>query len=178
MTGGRDTATGGRGALLLRVPAALAGALGGVLLIVAETSTLYSVRVLTVIEKSVAGHQQHGWALLVLGLVALVLSVGVAIGARPAMVALAGVGLAALIIGGISDASVVHSTGVVAEFYSDARAVTGTGYGLETAGAILCLVAGVSSAVLGLGRAPLRLPRLRRRAPAAALPENPFADGG
>ncbi len=132
----------------------LLGALGGSLLVVAELSTVVTVGVdLGTCEElagtdvrdacSVSGFEQHGGALILLGLVAVVMAFGAGRGSsRPAALALIAVGL---IVAGIvlaRDIPAAGETGLVGLRYEEARASAGTGLYLECAGAALCAAAG------------------------------------
>lgn len=135
----------------------LAGGLGGaVLLVAADFATLYTVSAIGVTRLTVAGHDQHRYALVVVGAVAVLMLVAAAGEARPPLFAVALLGVIALVIGPISDAGVVGSPGVIGEIYDSATAHAGAGYHLELVGAVLLLVA---SAGLLLLSAPARSPR-------------------
>lgn len=141
--------------------------LGCVLLIVAEFSDLYSVRVITatVAHGSVGGH--HAYALLVVALAAAVMALGATIGAsRPAAMALVVLAAAALFVVLAIDLPAVGETGRYGMNFEQARARAEGGFKLETAGAIVLLVAAV--AILAFGpreravRARGRTPRRER----------------
>jgi hypothetical protein len=134
----------------LRLLLCAAGVVGGALLIAADLSTLYQVKVITVVERTRSGHAQHDWALLVLGVAAIAMSVAAAAGSRPATVALLALGVTALIVGPLGDSHDVHSAGVVANLFEDATAAPRSGYRLETVGAILVLAAGACLLALAL----------------------------
>jgi hypothetical protein len=114
---------------------------------------------------SISGHESHHWALAILGILAIVMSLGAVLGrSRPAAASLAVVGVAAVVIALAIDHPSLHKTRgfeVVATQYAPGtvRSVAGPAYKLE-------LVAGVVAfAVGGLGL-------LRGRA-AAAGPREP-----
>jgi len=138
------------------VALALGATAGGVLLVVAELSTLYAIRANGSVVKSISGHAQHAYALGLVGLVAVGMAVGALRGARPAMVALAVLGLAALLITVFFDLSDVRATGVVGQDYADASARAGAGFYEQTLGALLLLVCGVGLLVRA---APGLMPR-------------------
>src|SRR3954452_2095665 len=76
-----------------------AGLAGGALLIAADLSTLVQIKVITVVKESLSGHDQHSWAMALLGVVALPLAYGAARRrARPAMLGLVVLGVVALAI--------------------------------------------------------------------------------
>src|SRR4051812_49364160 len=126
-----------------------AGLAGGALLIAADLSTLVQIKVITVVKERLTGHDQHSWAMAILGLAALPLAWGAARRhARPAMLALALIGLAAVLIALIGDLPDTRSTGVIGQRYEEAAAQAGPGFYFETAGGVLLLVAGVGGLVL------------------------------
>ena len=146
--------------------------IGALLLIVSDFQTLYQVKVLTVVEKRVVGHDQHSYALLLIGLAALAMSAGVAIAgrARPAMAAVALLGVVALLIALIGDLPDVNSTGVIGQNYSDASVSAKIGFWMETVGAVALIFSGASMLLLSLSSGPRgRRPRAgREQGPAGA----------
>ena len=156
--------------------AALAGAafLGAILLIVADLSTLIDIKVLTVSKHSISGGSHHSYALLILGLFALPMAYGATRGgSRPAMAALAAIGLVALVIMLAVDLPDIHKTGVIGQRFTDATASPKSGFYLETLGAFLLLMAG--SAGLFLSN-PSRPARPRRERPRRRDTEPPRPD--
>ena len=147
-------AIGAAGPLTLIVLAL--GAIGGILLGVAELSTIVTIDVLTTgtCEEiadpevrdacSVSGLEQHGGALIVLGVAAALMALGAGPGSsRPASVALI---VIALIVAGIvvgRDIPAAGETGLVGLRYEEARAGASSGLYLECVGAALCAAAGV-----------------------------------
>ena len=166
-----------------------AGFVGAVALIAADLSNLYEIRVGSVVMVRVSGHHQHDFALLLLGLAALPMLFGALRGARPAMLAIAVIGLAALFAGPIADRNDVGSTGDIGDLYTGASAHTDAGYRLEIVGSVLVLLSGGGLVLLEARDAGLRV-RLRRPrrggaggdgegeedAPAPALSVNPYAE--
>jgi hypothetical protein len=116
---------------------------------VAEFTDLNHIEILTVTRAGNGVGSHHGYALLIIGVVAAVMAVGAWRGSRPAAFAVAALGLAALLIVLIVDAPDVDATGLYGRNYEQARAVADTGFRLETIGAILLLFAGVITSVLG-----------------------------
>jgi hypothetical protein len=134
-------AKGLRGGLLV---AALAGA-GA--LVAATLTTVIRITVgtttrLASLDTELSGWDRHGPALLVVAGFALLMLVGAFRGARPAMVALAVCGLAALVIAVALDAPHLDDTGQVGQLYSDASAGPRVGFWLEMCGGALLAVAG------------------------------------
>jgi hypothetical protein len=133
------------------------GLVGGFLLAISDFLTVVYVRVVTASCEDLAtpsladscvskGSEQHAWALLVLGLVALAMTYGAAVGrSRPAAAALLLVGIAALVIFFAIDLPDVTKTGQVGLRFSDADAKAGAGFWAELAGACLCILAGTFS---------------------------------
>jgi hypothetical protein len=125
---------------LLVLPLAGAG-----LLIAAEFSTLYDVRVVTAVPAggsfSAGGH--HGYALgtIALAIVALALA-AVLGGSHPAALAMPVLASAALAIALLVDLPDVHETGLIGRAYESARAEPRTGLYLELAGGCAALVGG------------------------------------
>jgi hypothetical protein len=127
----------------------VAGLLGAVLLIAADFSTLVEIKVITVTKERLSGHEQHSWAMVILGVAAIPMAYGAARRrARPAMLGLVLLGTVALLIALIGDLPDTRSTGVIGERYEEAAAQAGAGFFLETAGAVLLIVGGVGGLLL------------------------------
>jgi hypothetical protein len=123
--------------------------LGALLLAVSDFTTLWEVKVITVVKDTQKGHEQHSYGLVLLALVALPMVLGAARGlSRPAMVATAALGVVALVIALAFDLPDATANGVLADF-SDANASPQIGFYLETLGAVLLLLCGVGHLVLG-----------------------------
>ena len=151
-------------------------ALGALLLIVSDFQTLYQVKVLTVVEKTVVGHDQHSFAILLIGLAALAMALGIAFAgrARPAMAAVALLGLAALLIALIGDLPDVNSTGLIGQNYAYASVSAKIGFWMETVGAVALIFSGVSMLLLSLSTWPRARPRRREQSPAGAGASRPI----
>ena len=132
-----------------------------VLLAVAEFTDLNEIRILTVTREGVGVGSHHGYALLIIAVAAAVMAFGAFRGSRPAALALAVLGAAALLVVLLVDLPDVDATGLYGRDYEQAEAQAVTGFYLETAGAILLLVAGVATVVFG-GAAPERRARPAR----------------
>lgn len=139
----------------LPVIALLLGVAGAVALVVAELSTVVTIDVLTTgtceeIAASdvrdaceVDGLEQHGGALIVLGVLALLMTVGAVRGASaPAAAALIVIG-AVVVVLGVRDFMDSDETGLVGITFEQAEAGVDAGFYLEVAGAVLCIVAGL-----------------------------------
>lgn len=143
---------------------------GAALLVAAEFSTLYDVRVVTAVPEggsySAGGH--HGYALAVIAVAIAVMAVGAVVGgSRPAAVAVLVLALGALAIVLLVDLPDVDQTGLIGRTYEAAEASPRAGLWLELAGAGCALVGAlVVLAVRPAGR-PRRSARPRRAAPAS-----------
>jgi hypothetical protein len=136
------------------VAAAFAGA---ILLIVADLSTLIQIRVLTVTKDTISGGSHHAYALLILGIFALPMAYGATRGrSRPALAALAVIGLVALVIMLAVDLPDIHKTGVIGQRFTDASASPRIGFYLETVGAFLLLLSGSAGLFLSAPSRPAR----------------------
>ena len=143
---------------LLVLPIAGAG-----LLIAAEFSTLYDVRVVTAVPEggsySAGGH--HGYALGVMAVGIVVMALGAVLGgSRPAAVAVLALAAATLAIALAFDLPDVHETGLLGRTYDAARAEPGAGLYLEIAGGCAALIGG---ALILVARPGARRPRPSRR---------------
>ena len=110
---------------------------GAGLLVAAEFATLYEVHVGDSVApgagSSAGAH--HGYALLVIALAVVLVTAGAVLGrSRPAAIALALLGIAALGVALLADRPVTDDTGLYGEAYDAARAVTGPALRLELLG--------------------------------------------
>jgi hypothetical protein len=145
---------------LLALPLAGAG-----LLVAAEFSTLYDVRVVTAVPEggsfSAGGH--HGYALAVIAVGIVVMAAGAVLGdSRPAAVAMLVLALGALAIAVVVDLPDVDETGLIGRTYDAATAEPRAGLYLEIAGGCLALVGAAVVLVVRPGRSA----RSRSRVPA------------
>jgi len=163
------------------------GVLGSLLLIASEFLTLYTVDASGAARAhiTVSGHDQHAFALALIGLGVLALALASVRRMPAAIIARLVLALAALIIGPIGDAHDVTSTGVLANLYETAAAHAGNGYRAELVGAVLLLLAGAGQLLLTLparGPSGRSGPRGAGRGPRGgsasdqALASNPYAD--
>ena len=142
----------------------LAGIAGGVLLIVADFSTLFEVKAVTAVLETRKGSEHHTHALALIGVLALPVAAGASLGgSRPAAVALTVLGAIALVIVLAVDLPDVHSTGFTKTF-DEAEASPESGFYLETLGVALVLVAGVGNLLLTRPAPPPRRRRPQQRA--------------
>lgn len=138
---------------IARLIALVLAAAGCVLLVVAEFSTLYEIRVITVIKESSTGGAHHAYALLVIALGAAFMAYGgIVRGARPAQVGLLVMALAALFVVFAIDYPDVDEEGFIGEAFERAEASPQTGFYLESLGAVLLLLSAAAALVFGSGR--------------------------
>jgi hypothetical protein len=116
------------------------------LLVIAEFGDLNHIQILTVTRHGVSVGSHHGYALLIIAVVAAVMAFGAWRGSRPAGLAVAVLGLVALLIVLLVDLPDVDATGLFGRDYEQAVAKASTGFRLEAAGAVLLLFAGVATA--------------------------------
>jgi hypothetical protein len=134
---------------LARLVALLLAAAGCGLLVVAEFSTLYEVKVITVVKESTDGREHHAYALLVIALGAAFMAYGGILGgARPAQIGLLVMALAALFVVLAIDYPDVDEEGFLSEAFERARARPQTGFYLESLGAVLLLFSSVATLLL------------------------------
>ncbi len=133
----------------------LLGATGAVLVLLTEFSTIVSVDVLTsgtcqeIADPAArdacqtSGIEQHGGAFILLGLLALLMTVGAGRGAsRPAAAALLAIGVVVLAFSVARDLPKTNDTGLVGIQYEQAKAGPGSGLYFEFAGGALLVLAG------------------------------------
>jgi hypothetical protein len=161
----RSASSGSKGA---RVGLAVVAFAGVICLLLATFTTVIQIHVGTTTkipghDTELSGWDRHGPALLIIAGFAVLMIAGALRGARPAMIALAALGLVALLIAVVVDVPDLHKTGFVGEVYEDAAAGPKAGFYLETLGAVLLLVSGVLMLLL-----PAERPAPSRRAERAA----------
>lgn len=129
--------------------------LGALLLVVSEFTTLFTVHVVGVSSpiKSVTTGSHDSYALIPIAALAVLLAwVAVTTGNRWALVALLGVGVAALLIalvGDLPDAQASGTVGSVQAGFKNATDKPSAGLYLETLGAIVLMIAGGCGLLLG-----------------------------
>jgi uncharacterized membrane protein YtjA (UPF0391 family) len=147
-----------------------------VALVAGEFSTLREIKAVTVVPKggTTSGGSHHGYALLVIAVAAAVMGFGALRGgSRPAALAVAALGLVALLIVLVIDLPSLDDTGLIGRTYDLAEAHPSTGFWLELGGAIALAASGLlllrSRVLLARERAE---ERERRRQTAADTPDN------
>jgi len=137
-----------------------------VLLVVAEFSVVVRVVVgsLETERRTVTGHADHDWALLLVAIAAVPLALGALRGARPAAAALVALGIVAILIALVVDLPKTRESGTLPEStsFEDAHAKAGPGLAYEIAGGVGLVLAGGLLLV-----APALTPSSRRAASAA-----------
>lgn len=117
-----------------------------VLLVAAEFSTVVRVVVgsLDTEKRAVTGHANHGYALLVVALCALPMTLGALRGARAAAGAMVALGAVALVVTLAIDLPDTRESGQLPESvaFEDARAQAGPGLALEIGGGVGLVLAG------------------------------------
>jgi hypothetical protein len=131
----------------LRLGLAAIASAGAICLLLATFATIIEIRVGTTTrvpdhDTHLSGWDRHGPALLLIALFAIVMVAGALRGARPAMIALVVLGLAALLIAVVGDVPDLNETGFIGEVYEDAAAGPKAGFYLETLGAVLLVASG------------------------------------
>ena len=147
----------------LGIALSVAAFAGAILLVVSDFMTLFRVQTeagVTIPDGSVSGHENHSFAMLLVGVAALPLAYGaMRQGSRPAMTGLAGLGLIAIVIAVGFDLSDATGTNNLARTFEEATGSPSTGFYMETLGAVLLIASGGGWLVL---TAPGREPRAPR----------------
>jgi hypothetical protein len=144
----------------LRRLAAALSIVAAALLVAAEFSTVYEVTVgsLEVVQRSATGGENHGYALLVVAVFAVALTLhGLRLAGRAAGAGLITLGVVVLMVALTVDLPDTRGSGRLPEAlaYEDARARAGAALGLELAGGGLLVAAGGLLAFGGaVGRRP------------------------
>jgi hypothetical protein len=120
--------------------------LAAVALVVAEFMTFREIRAVTVVPPGgrTTGGSHHGYALALIGLVAMPMAVGAALGgSRPAAAALTGLGAVALLILLVVDRPSLNDTGLIGRTYDLAEAHPAAGFWIQVLAAAVLLVGGL-----------------------------------
>ena len=148
----------------------ITGLIGGLLLIVADFTTLLDVRAVTVVLEERTGGEHHSYALVPIGIGAVLMALGASTGrSRPAQFALLGLAAIAALIVFVGDLPDVNKTGYTQRFES-ADASPKRGFYLETLGVALLFISAVGNLLLNAPR-----PEPRRRRPRPPQPVEPDA---
>ena len=144
---------------------------GALLLAVAEFVTLVDIVAITasIPGASQTGGEHHGYALLVVAIALVPMSIGAVVGgSRPAAVACLVLAIVALVVVLVIDVPDLDETGLFGRTYEAAEASPRTGFYLESAGAVLVIVGAVGTLLLRPGerdREERRRPPRRRERP-------------
>ena len=156
-----STRSGPRNGAAKRVPRAQLALvalafLAALLLIVSEFLPLYKVVIgaLETESRTETGGGNHAYAMLLLGIAVIPMALGALRGARPAMLALAVLGVIVLVIALTVDLSAARQEGTLRESitYENARAEPAIGFFLETLAGVMLIVSG-GLQLLGVRRA-------------------------
>jgi hypothetical protein len=145
-TGSRPPRGGFRG-LLEGSPAGRLGLAGLaaaaiVMLLISGFLTLITIETgLTTLDTR-SGFEQHSITMLLLGLAAVPMLLGALRGARPAMIALAAIGVVVIVIALTVDLPDALDEGLYGERYEGAEASPAIGFFVETLGGVLLLLSG------------------------------------
>jgi hypothetical protein len=139
------------------IAVATAALIGGVLMLLAEVTTVISVDLKTTScegiydtnpsladDCNLVGFERHSVALLLLGLLTFVMGSGAAFGrSRPAAVALIVIGAVVLGVALALDLPASDDTGVIGQDYDQAYATVGLGFWFEVLGGVAAVLAGL-----------------------------------
>jgi hypothetical protein len=120
--------------------------LAAVALVVAEFVTFREIKAVTVVPAggTTTGGSHHGYALLLIGLVAMPMAVGATLGgSRPAAAALAGLGAVALAIVLAIDLPSLDDTGLIGRTYDLAKAHPAAGFWIQLVASFVLLAGGL-----------------------------------
>jgi hypothetical protein len=138
----------------VRAGLAAAALTGVICLLLATFTTVIEIKVGTTTrlpgrDTHLSGWDRHGPALLIVAVFAAAMVAGALRGARPAAIALAVLGLVAVLIAVVGDVPDLNETGFIGEVYEDAAAGPSAGFYLETLGGVLLLAGGGLLAAAG-----------------------------
>jgi hypothetical protein len=128
---------------------ALAAAL---MLVVSTFLALYEITNGQAVLRSISGLDHHSVAMLLLGVAVVPMALGALRGARPAMFALAGIGVVVLVVAFTVDLPAALDEGILAVTYEGASAQPAIGFYVETFAGALLLVSGGLQLLRGGGR--------------------------
>jgi hypothetical protein len=128
------------------------GGVGALLLVISGFLPLYRISTEMAELRSTSGFEHHSITMLLLGLAAVPMILGSMRGARPAMFAVAAIGVIALVIAVTVDLPAALDEGLLAETYEGASAEPAAGFFVESGAGVLLLLSGGLSLLMGLGR--------------------------
>lgn len=145
-TGSRPSRGGFRGAMegspAGRLALALLATAGIVMLLISGFLTLITIETGAATLDKRSGFEQHSITMLLLGLAAVPMLLGSLRGAKPAMVALAAIGIVVLVVALTVDLPNALDEGLYGERYEGAEASPAAGFFVETLGGVLLLLTG------------------------------------
>ena len=127
----------------------LAALVAAVMLVVSTFMDLYTIGTGETTLRSYSGLDHHSIAMLLLGVAAVPMALGSLRGARPAMFALAALGVVVLIVAFTVDLPAALDEGVLAISYEGAEASPAAGFYVETLAGALLLASGGLLMLLG-----------------------------
>ena len=158
-TGGRGSDPSPRPPAIIRGAILVGGLLGGLLLLVAEFTTLFEIRTSAGATpiKSVGTGSHHTYALVPIAVLAVVLTIAVYTAvSRPALLSIGILAVITLLIALLGDLPDAHASGLVgggAQHYVAASSTPSAGLYMETLGGVVLLITSVCGFLL-LGSPP------------------------
>src|SRR5688572_3069292 len=119
------------------------------MLVVSTFLNLYTVGTGVTTLREYTGWDHHNVAMLLLGVAAIPMALGALRGARPAMLALAGLGVVVLVVAFTVDLPAALDEGLLAVSYEGAEAKPAIGFYLESLAGAMLLAAGGLLVMLG-----------------------------
>ena len=136
----------------VRIALAAVALVAAVLLVVSGFMPLYKITTELATLDDTTGFGHHSIAMALLGVAAVPMALGALRGARPAMWALAGIGVVAIIVAVTVDLPAALDEGLLADTYEGAQAEPATGFFVESAAGVLLLLSGGLMLLLGAER--------------------------
>ena len=124
------------------------------MLVVSTFLNLYTVGTGVTTLREYSGWDHHSVAMLLLGLAAVPMALGALRGARPAMYALAALGVVVLVVAFTVDLPAALDEGLLAVSYEGAEAKPAAGFYVESLAGAMLLAAGGLLVMLGRPAAP------------------------
>lgn len=128
---------------------AVVAAVAGLMLVVSTFLNLYTVGTGVTTLREYTGLDHHSIAMLLLGIASWPMAIGALRGARPAMLALAALGVIVLVVAFTVDLPAALDEGLLAVSYEGAEAKPATGFYVESLAGAMLLAAGGLLLMLG-----------------------------
>ena len=120
------------------------------LLVIAEFSTLYEIKVITVVKETETAGEHHGYALAILSAAAVLMAWGATVGgSRAAAVGMLVLAIAVLVVVFAVDYPDVDEEGFIGVAFEQAKASPQAGFYLESLGAVVLLLSAAAALLLG-----------------------------